>query len=49
VAGTSSLHVFALSLQPVTHGYAVAVRDAKSTTKQLTVGRTRALLHRHRH
>ncbi|HEY3716261.1 MAG TPA: alpha-L-fucosidase [Jatrophihabitantaceae bacterium] len=42
VAGTSSLHVFALSLQPVAPGYAVAVRDAKSTTKQITVSRTHA-------
>jgi alpha-L-fucosidase len=40
-AGTSSLHVFALSLQPVAHGFAVSVRDGKSTTKQLTVGHTK--------
>jgi alpha-L-fucosidase len=32
-AGVPSLHVFALSLQPAVHGYAVRVGDAASTTK----------------
>ncbi|MDN3355123.1 alpha-L-fucosidase [Actinomadura sp. DC4] len=38
-AGTSSLHVFALSLQPAVHGYAVRVGDAASTTKTTAAGR----------
>jgi alpha-L-fucosidase len=32
-AGTSSMHVFALSLQPAVHGYALRIGDAASTTK----------------
>ncbi len=35
VAGTSSMHVFALSLQPAVHGYAVRVGGAVSTTKTM--------------
>ncbi|TWP53263.1 alpha-L-fucosidase [Lentzea tibetensis] len=31
--GKSALHVFALTMQPVTHGKALAVRGARSTTK----------------
>ncbi|MFL6076914.1 MAG: alpha-L-fucosidase [Mycobacteriales bacterium] len=34
-AGVSSLHVFAMTLQPVAAGRAVALLDARSTTKQL--------------
>jgi alpha-L-fucosidase len=34
-AGTSSLHLFALSLQPAVPGYAVRVTDAASTTKRM--------------
>ena len=41
-ANVSSLHVFALSLQAATAGYAVSIRDAASTTKQITVGHDRA-------
>jgi alpha-L-fucosidase len=35
VAGTASMHVFALSLQPAVQGYAVRVGDAASTTKTM--------------
>ncbi|GAA1712967.1 alpha-L-fucosidase [Fodinicola feengrottensis] len=38
VAGQSSLHVFALSLQAAVAGKAIAVRVAKSTTSRLTDG-----------
>jgi alpha-L-fucosidase len=41
-AGVSSLHVFALSLQPVVTGYAVRIMNAASTTKQLSPGGNRA-------
>ncbi|HZE33567.1 MAG TPA: hypothetical protein VE198_19320, partial [Actinoallomurus sp.] len=36
VAGTASMHVFALSLQPAVPGYAVRVSDAASTTKTMS-------------
>jgi alpha-L-fucosidase len=37
-AGTPSMHVFALSLQPAVHGYALRVGDAASTTKTMSAG-----------
>ncbi|BCJ31310.1 alpha-L-fucosidase [Actinocatenispora sera] len=42
-AGSASLHVFALSMQPVTAGRAVAVRAAASTTLWLGTGRSQVV------